>query len=213
MKNQLLRLVLADDQVLFVKSLKYVLEGLASDVKIVDVVTDGKQAIDSCEKHQPDLILLDVRMPGMDGVQASKIIHQRRPRIKIIMLTTFPDDEYVHQAIKNGAVGYLLKNIPPEDLILNIRAASRGTYLMDPDMARKAMGEEPEKSYHQALIEELSPREKEVFSLIMKMYNNRNIAEELHLTEQSVRNYIHNLYAKFEIFDRMHFIRSLKMHS
>ena len=80
-------------------------------------------------------------------------------------------------------------------------------------MARKALGEEPVKSYLQSLIEELSPREKEVFSLVMKMYNNRDIAGELHLPKQSVRNYVHNLYAKFEIFDRMHFIKSLKMHS
>jgi DNA-binding NarL/FixJ family response regulator len=106
-----IRVLIADDQVLFAESLSYVLRGAAERVEVVGIAHDGEEALELTRLHGPDVILMDVRMPRLDGVEATKLIHLEHPSIRIVVLTTFDDDEYVHAALKYGAVGYLLKNI------------------------------------------------------------------------------------------------------
>ncbi len=134
-----IRLLIADDQVLFAESLQYVLRATSEGFELVGIATDGEMAIDMAESKMPDIILMDVRMPRMDGVEATKLIHRSHPEIRIVMLTTFDDDEYVHFAVKHGAVGYLLKNMTPEDLVLSLQAAMRGTTLFAKDITDKIL--------------------------------------------------------------------------
>ncbi|TVQ26115.1 MAG: DNA-binding response regulator, partial [Spirochaetaceae bacterium] len=134
-ESPMIRIVIADDQRLFVEGLCYILESRASDMKVVATAGNGKEAIAAVDDHRPDLVLMDVRMPELDGVEATEIIHRAHPACRILMLTTFPDDEYVHTALQAGAVGYLLKNRPLVELISSIRAVMDGVMLIDPRVA------------------------------------------------------------------------------
>ena len=125
----MITIIIADDQKLFATSLKSVLENDDKELSVIGIAGNGKEAVDLAGQLKPDLILMDVRMPIMDGVEAVRIIHQRLPEIKIIMLTTYGDDEFVNQAILHGSVGYLLKDIEPQELIVSIRAVISGRVL------------------------------------------------------------------------------------
>ncbi|WP_304245023.1 response regulator transcription factor, partial [Gracilinema caldarium] len=135
MGDKLITILLADDQYLFLESLKLVLESLAEDLRVVGTVSNGEEALAFLERQQVDVVLLDVRMPIMDGVQAAGEIRKRWPEISVIMLTTFEDDEYVAEALQRGAQGYLLKNIAPHMLVSAIRAVRDGSILIAPDIA------------------------------------------------------------------------------
>ena len=211
--GNVIRIVIADDQILFAESLQYVLKGISDQVEIVAIARDGAQAVDLTIRHRPDLVLMDVRMPGMDGVEATRRIRERAPDTKIVILTTFDDDEYVHYALKYGAVGYLLKNIRPDDLVVSIRAVMAGASLFDPDItARIVHDEDSEASVIEQVLAGLSRRERDVLGLVMEMRNNRQIGEDLGISEHSVRNYISSLYNAFEVGDRMTLIQLLKEH-
>ena len=132
-----INILLADDQQLFSDNLKLTLETLTEDIKVVGIACNGSEVVDMAKGLVPDMILMDVRMPGMDGVQATKIIHQELPEIKIVMLTTFLDDTYVEDALQYGAYGYILKNIRSEALISSLRAISRGSVLFSPAILKK----------------------------------------------------------------------------
>jgi DNA-binding NarL/FixJ family response regulator len=205
------RLLLVDDQVLFVESLKCVLEEHASDIEVVGVAHDGEEAVALCMKLRPDIILMDVRMPMMDGVQATRAIHEMYPRIKIVMLTTFADDDYYKVAMKFGAVGYLLKNIPPDELIRSIRAIKSSITQVSPEIMEKLIGggESLPESGDAAVIETLTVREKEILQLIIDAYENRQIAEHLGVSLQTVKNHIHNLYEKLGVGSRLQLIKVL----
>ncbi|GHT63988.1 DNA-binding response regulator [Spirochaetia bacterium] len=201
-----MEILLADDQQLFSDNLKLMLETLTDDIKVTGIAADGQEVIDMVEKVIPDLILMDVRMPGIDGVQAAKIIHQRHPEIKIVMLTTFLDDTYVEEALQYGAYGYILKNIRSEDLIASLRAIYRGSVLFSPDILQKLIPrldhDEHDNEYHE-IIAHLGNREKEILKLVAKGYNNKKIADTLFISEPTVRNYISSIYAKVGSKDRL----------
>ena len=205
------RLLLVDDQTLFVESLKYVLEARAEDIHVVGIGKDGQEAIRLAQRLNPDIILMDVRMPELDGVQATRIIAEMNPKIKIVMLTTFQNDDYVTTAIKFGAIGYLLKNIPPMELIASIRAVKAGSMQLSPDVARRlaerGSSQEELKDERPFVMESLPKREKEVLRLIAKAYDNKQIAEFLGVTEQTTRNYVHNLYTRLGVSNRMQLLR------
>jgi DNA-binding NarL/FixJ family response regulator len=206
-----MKLLIADDQVLFAESLQYVLKGISEDIELVGIATDGEMAIDMAEAKHPDVILMDVRMPRMDGVEATKLIHRILPGIRIVMLTTFDDDEYVHFAVKHGAVGYLLKNMTPEDLVLSLRAVMRGATLFTKSVTEKIIrSQEGELGAQDDIMDGLTPRERDVLALVMRLMNNRQIADSLCISERSVRNYIHSLYDAFVVGDRMELIQKLK---
>jgi DNA-binding NarL/FixJ family response regulator len=147
---------------------------------------------------------MDIRMPVMDGVEATRLIHETDPDIAILVLTTFDDDEYVHDALSYGAVGYLLKNIPSGVLLDSIRGVLSGTILLSPDivssLVHRPEKNETEESYP---IERLSHREREVLFLMSRGYDNPAIAERLFLSEQTVKNHISHIYTKLVIHDRI----------
>ncbi len=205
------RLLIADDQILFAESLHYVLKGISDEIELVGIATDGEKAVDMVASKRPDVVLMDVRMPHMDGVEATKLIHRSFPEIKIVMLTTFDDDEYVHFAVKYGAVGYLLKNITPEDLVLSLRTVMRGATLFSKSIAEKLVhSREGELGAQDNIMKELTPRERDVLNLVMRLLNNRQIADALGISGHSVRNYIHLLYDAFEVNGRMELIQKLE---
>ena len=132
-----MRVLLVDDQELFVRNLQIVLESRAGDIEVVGIARDGREALQRVRESKPDIVLMDVRMPVMDGVEATRLIHDRHPAIRVVMLTTFDDDEYVYHALEYGAVGYLLKSIPPDELFACIRAVAGGATLMSSTVKEK----------------------------------------------------------------------------
>ncbi|MEW6564915.1 MAG: response regulator transcription factor [Spirochaetota bacterium] len=223
MGDKLITILLADDQYLFLESLKLVLESLAEDLRVVGTVSNGEEALAFLERQQVDVVLLDVRMPIMDGVQAAGEIRKRWPEISVIMLTTFEDDEYVAEALQRGAQGYLLKNIAPHMLVSAIRAVRDGSILIAPDIAgHLAMALAGSRSTdtsgsHQAAALKLpdwyynlTPRDKTIITYILKGMTNKEIAAAAHLGEQTVRNYISALYDKLQVSDRREAINVLR---
>lgn len=212
-----IKILLADDQELFSENLKLMLETLAKDIIVTGIAHDGNEAVSMAAKINPDLILMDVRMPGLDGVQATRLIHQNCPETKIIMLTTFLDDSYVEDALKHGAYGYLLKNIRSEDLIASIRAAYCGTALFSQAILEKLINwvdTKPEKdedrNEYSEIISHLGNREREILVLVAKGLSNKKIADTLFISEPTVRNYISSIYAKVGSKDRLEVISMAK---
>ncbi|AEE17098.1 response regulator transcription factor [Treponema brennaborense] len=210
-KNTGIRLLIVDDQILFLESLKLVIESIAQDITIVATATNGEEAVNRLKEHPVDAILMDVRMPVMDGVTAAKIIHETWPAIAIIMLTTFDDDGYVREAMNNGASGYLLKNIAPKMLVSAVRAVCDGSILMDPNIAGTLMQHlysnksNAERITGEKLPEwffDLSPKERTIIKHMLQGKSNKEIAADANIGEQTVRNYISAIYAKLGTSDR-----------
>ncbi len=210
------RVLLVDDQVLFVESLRTVLETRATDFEVVGVALSGREAIRLVVEKQPDIILMDVRMPDMDGVEATKIIREAYPDIHVLMLTTFDDDVYVVEALNHGAAGYLLKDIPPEELIVSLRAVCSGSIIISPQVANKvlrtregdASAEEgaetrPMPSGENSFLRFLSRREIEILRLIGEGADNVLIARKLSIAEQTVKNHVSVIYSKLHVHNRM----------
>lgn len=204
--GSIMRLMLVDDQKIFLEGLAYVIESRADNISVVAQALDGQQAVELVDVHHPDIILMDVRMPNLDGVQAAKIIHEKYPDIKIVMFTTFKDDEYVQKALSYGAIGYLLKNRPPMELIHSLYAVQSGILQLDPDVAAALIVKEQKvPQYSEETLkryQSLTKREKDTLVLLIKAYSNKDIANELHIQEQSVRNYIHIIYEKLGVSNR-----------
>ncbi len=209
-----IRVLLADDQVLFVESLRTVLETRAEDFEVVGVAFNGREAIQQVMEKHPDIILMDVRMPDMDGVQATKIIHESWPDVHVLMLTTFDDDEYVVEALNHGAAGYMLKDIPPADLIVSLRAVCKGSVIISPQVAnkllrlREAEGKPEEESRPRpfpdgSFLRYLSRREIEILRLIGTGADNAHIARKLSIAEQTVKNHVSDIYSKLHVHNRM----------
>ncbi len=203
--------LLADDQRLFAESLSILLKTYANDIDVVGIAENGKEAVSLCDEKVPDVVLLDVRMPVMDGVKAAKAIIEAHQKIRVMMLSTFDEDEYVKEALHAGAAGYLLKDISPTELIVSIRAIVEGTVQISPSIAEKLVdkmygksdNEEPKVPWYRLL----SKREREIFKLIAKGYGNKQIAQELFIAEQTVRNYVSSIYTRLDISDRFQLIR------
>ena len=207
-----MRLLLVDDQVLFVESLKTVLSIIAEDINIVGIANSGIEAIEWVKRDPPDIILMDVRMPGMDGVEAARQILHDHPGIKIMMLTTYDDDESVEEAMKYGASGYLLKDVPPEDLVNSVRAIMAGTIQMSPKILKRIMGkgvpgksENVDVNYKSILkkIDHLSKREQEILFLMSEGLDNIEISQKFFIAEQTVKNHISKIYSKLGLHERM----------
>ena len=204
------RILLVDDHTLFIESLKLVLEERTGDMEVVGMAADGQQAIDLCMKLRPDMVLMDVRMPKLDGVQATRKIHEIYPKIKIIMLTTFDDDDYVRLALTCGATGYLLKNVRPGDLIQSIRLVNESITQLSPEITGKLLSfgvTTADADRGRVHLEKLTQREKEILSLLLEAKENREIAEILCVSEQTVKNHIHHLYDKLGVSNRMQLIK------
>lgn len=217
-----IRLVLADDQVLFIESLKRVIETLDPGISVLGIAHDGEEAIRMTRELKPDLVILDVRMPKIDGVHAVEHIRNLEPQSKIIMLTTFDDDEYVHEALAKGACGYLLKDIDPQKLVDAIHAVASGTVLMSETIASKVIAQMLAKGSEKTpgkprlmksrpdWYHELSYREREVAMLLAKGLDNHEISNLMFLAEQTVKNHVSSIYKKLDAKDRSQLIEKLK---
>jgi DNA-binding NarL/FixJ family response regulator len=198
----MIRVLLVDDQ-------SIVREGLASllqtkpDLEIVGEAENGQVAVERSLQLQPNVVLMDVRMPVMDGVAAIRILSQQAPQIKILVLTTFDDDEYVAQAMSYGAKGYLLKDTPSEELAQAIRAVDRGYTQLGPGLFEKAIATSVSKSIEPPPeLATLTPREREVLQLIAKGYNNLEIAQQLYISERTVKNHVNSILRRLDLRDR-----------
>ena len=198
----MIKILLVDDETLIRRGLKALLK-LEESLEIVGEAENGEIAISQIEKLQPDVVLMDVRMPVMDGVAATREINRRFPNIKILILTTFNDDEYVTQALKYGAAGYLLKDTPSEELAQAIRFVHKGYTQLGPGIGKKAISQipvnnpDPPQSW-----QELTPREQEILKLIASGASNKEIAKSLYLSEKTVKNYVTSILGKLELRDR-----------
>jgi len=211
----MIQILLADDQALFVESLKASLQTYVDDIEVVGIAKNGVEAVRMAAELAPEIILMDVHMPEMNGVEATIKIREANDKIKIIMLSTYDEDEYVRDALRHGAVGYLLKDISPTELIAAIRALQSGIVQISPQIASKLinqMYDETSPKYEESRkrfewFETLTGREKEIFGLIATGYDNKQIAERLALAEQTVRNNISSIYSKLEVKDRFEIIQ------
>lgn len=202
-----IKVLLVDDQKLFVESLRTVIETRASDITVIGVAYTGAEALEYIAKEQPDVVLMDVRMPVMNGVESTRLIKEQYPGTKVLMVTTFDDDQYVIDALKLGAVGYLLKDMPPLELITAVRAVYEGGVLISPKVASKLVGKlvDPVGSEKPEFpgIDELNSREKKIIQLMAQGFDNKEIAKELFVAEQTVKNYISIIYSKLGVRDRV----------
>ena len=208
------RLLLVDDHRLFAESLETVLTSRCDDMAVVGVVANGARAVAFVETNVVDVILMDVRMPEMDGVEATRRIVDRKPSIRIIMLTTFQDDQFVFKSLDYGAIGYVLKNTPIEDLIATIRAACHGVVQISPDIVPQLVAHYRERGNRASMktdaplwLRYLTAREKEILQHMANGQDNHAIAGELHLALQTVKNHVSQIYDKLGAKDRIDAVR------
>lgn len=200
-------ILVVDDQSLFREGLRTLLS-VQPGFEVTGEAANGEEALRLAVQLKPDVILMDLRMPVMDGVTATLRLRDSMPQCKVIVLTTFDDDEYVYDGLRAGAVGYLLKDVSSEKLFEAIRAASRGEYFLLPSITAKVMAEFSRLSRiapspMDQLEEPLSPREMEILRLVATGASNREIAENLVIAEGTVKNHLTNILGKLSVKDRM----------
>jgi DNA-binding NarL/FixJ family response regulator len=202
----MIRLLLVDDLVIFREGLAALIS-LEPDIEVVGEAGNGEEAILLAQTLRPDVILMDVRMPICNGVEATKVIHQKFPWIRIMVLTTFDEDEYICQSLQNGALGYILKSTPSQQLAMTIRSLDRGFGQLDPAIALKVFSRIPEqtsiRSTTLTILENLNHNELEILKLIGKGKSNREISIDLHLSEGTVKNYVSNILTCLNLRDRL----------
>ena len=204
----MIKVLIAEDQELIRQSLEIIL-GNKPDMRIIGIAEDGNKAIELAQKLVPDIILMDMRMPFVDGVKCIKIIKEKFPQIKIIVLTTFDDDEYIFNALKNGASGYLLKGISSKELVEAIRTVFNGGALINPDIAVKVVrlfSKMAKADYNIKVndneVNSLSKNELKIMKLIGRGMSNKEITDILKFSEGTVRNYISIVLNKLNLRDR-----------
>jgi DNA-binding NarL/FixJ family response regulator len=199
----IIRVAVVDDQRLFTKGLSG-LVNMLPDVEVVGVAYDGEEAVALCRETEPDVVLMDISMPKMDGISATREIRNLLPQTAVIILTAHEEDEQVFEGIKAGAQGYLLKDAELEDLSRAIRAVHTGDTIIAPDLAQKMLNtfESGKISGSSRLIPPLTERELEVIRALAQGMSDRQIANSLGISEKTVRNHTSNIYRKLHIFDR-----------
>jgi NarL family two-component system response regulator LiaR len=198
-----IRVLICDDQEVVCEGLRAILKS-APGIEVVGVAHDGAQALDLVLQAKPDLVLMDLKMPGMNGIQATRLLRERYPQVRVLVLTTYDADEWVFDAIRSGAAGYLLKDTPREALIDAIKGTVEGDTHIDPGVAGKLftkIASSPARS-DTSVVDVLSEREREVLRLLARGLTNADIAERLHLSEGTVRNYVSAVLAKLDVSDR-----------
>jgi DNA-binding NarL/FixJ family response regulator len=219
MDDQKLKILLVDDQKIITESLSAYLTNYADDLLIVGIANNGIEAVNMASERRPDIILMDVLMPEMNGIEAVTAIKAKNTDVKIIMLSTYDDDEYVRASILAGASGYLMKDTSPTELISAIRALKNNIIQISPDLAKKIVQQKfngGEKVLSSKMdnadknlpeLKFLSKREKEVFTLLAMGYDNEKIAEKLFVSVQTIKNYISMIYSKLGVKNRFEIIR------
>lgn len=205
----MIKILIADDQELIRESLKIILS-TNNEFEVIDTVGSGKEVVESIRRHIPDIILMDVRMPDMDGVQCTKFVKEVYPEIKVIVLTTFDDDEYIFSALKYGASGYLLKGVSLDELTSAIKTVLQGGAIFNPNVASKvtkifsemAKNNIVAERIHDEDLPNLSDTEWKIIQQVSQGLSNKEIAEILKFTEGTIRNYLSVILDKLQLRDR-----------
>lgn len=201
-----IKILIVDDQTLMRDGLKTIIE-LEDNMEVIGTSKNGQEAIEFCKISPPDLILMDIRMPVMDGVESTKLIKSLYPETIILILTTFNDDDYIIDALAHGASGYILKDIEGDELIRTINEASKGSFLLPSEVAIKIAQRLTKTSVvtveNKHRLKDFSEREIEIAKMIALGLNNKQISSSLYISEGTVKNYISNIYSKLGTSDRM----------
>lgn len=205
--NNEIKIIIVDDQELFREGL-FTLLSLQNDFNVVAQANNGEEALLQILKFSPDIVLMDLRMPVMGGVECIKRVNLQFGKVKVIALTTFDEDELVFDSLRAGAVGYLLKDVSPEKLFEAIRSANRGEYYLPPNITAKVMAEftKVSPSYEREpndIFEDLSRREQEILQMVASGLTNKEIASKLVIAEGTVKNHLTNIFNKLNARDRM----------
>lgn len=205
-----IKVMLVDDQALIREGLSMML-GLCDEIEIIGESINGKEALKFLKDKSPHVILMDIRMPIMDGVEATKLIKEKYPNIKIIILTTFNEDQYIFEGLKNGADGYILKDVKSDEIIKGIKTVYRGNVLLQPEVATKVVKAFNSKDKNESKedlkvikgeYEELTKRETEIAILVGKGKNNKEISQKLFITEGTVKNHLTKIMGKLNVANR-----------
>ncbi|TCZ79507.1 response regulator transcription factor [Paenibacillus albiflavus] len=203
----MIQVLIVDDDLYIRESLKLIIN-LDAEITVLGTCMNGKEAAEFVQQHPIDIVLMDIRMPECDGVEGTKLIKADRPEVKVLILTTFDDDEYIIEALRNGASGYLLKNIPPDQIIDGIKTIHKGSLLIHPEIAKKLTNFIQPQSARQTQqppsLQELglSQTEQAIVAEIANGLSNKEIATQLFLSEGTVKNYISDILSKLELRDR-----------
>ena len=207
MAEERIRLLIADDHELFRRGLRMVLED-ADDIEVLDEAGDGATAVELAREHAPDVVVMDVRMPALSGIEATRRIKEEEPGTRILVLTISDEEDDLYQAIRAGANGYLLKEISIDEIGDAVRAVHQGQSLISPSMASKLLDEfaamiRREEEKEEVPAPRLTPREMEVLEHVAKGMNNRDIAQALFISENTVKNHVRNILEKLHLHSRM----------
>jgi DNA-binding NarL/FixJ family response regulator len=205
--SEAIRVVIADDQALVRAGLRMMLE-VEADIEVVGEAADGKDAVLVTSQSRPDVILMDIRMPNLDGLEATRRVLTVTPAPRVLVLTMFDLDNYVYEALRAGASGFVLKDIPPEDLVAAIRVVARGEALFSPTITRRlveAFVRRPPDAVRTAPpeLQQLTPREAEILLLIARGLSNAEIAAEAFVTEPTVKSHVAHILMKLGLRDRV----------
>lgn len=204
----MIKVALADDQAIIREGVKMILS-LDTEINLLFEAEDGAALLEKMRADRPDVVLMDIRMPRLDGVEATRLVKEKYPDVRVIILTTFSQDEYIFQALKNGADGYILKDSGAEDIIRAIKTAHAGNILLNPEIAAKVVralnssgSGRTGRDEKQGRLNLLTPRELDVSRLIAEGKSNREICEKLFLSEGTVKNYVSRILEKLELNSR-----------
>jgi DNA-binding NarL/FixJ family response regulator len=199
----MIRILICDDQDIVRQGLEAILRTVP-DFEVIGLARDGAEALESISQDQPDIVLMDLKMPGMNGIVATQRIRDQFAEVKVLVLTTYDADEWVFDAIRSGASGYLLKDTPRDALVRAIEGTMSGETYVDPVVAGKLLAHAARTAPapETKIIEDLSEREVEVLKLLARGLNNATIAERLFLSEGTVRNYVSAILSKLDVADR-----------
>jgi two-component system, NarL family, response regulator LiaR len=199
----LIKVIICDDQEVVCEGLKAILK-TETEIEVIGIAYNGSQALELIDKNKPDVILMDLKMPVLNGIQATHRIHDRFPEVQVLVLTTYDADEWVFDAIRSGASGYLLKDTPREELIAAIKGTAVGRTHVDPGVAGKLFNQVVQSTPppDSNILETLSEREGEILRFIAQGFNNSDIADRLYLSEGTVKNYVSAIFIKLGVSDR-----------
>jgi len=199
-----IRVLICDDQDLVREGLQAIL-GTAAGIEVVGVAQDGAQALELISDARPDVVLMDLKMPGMNGIQATRLIGERHPGVRVLALTTYDADEWVFDAIRSGAAGYLLKDTPREQLVTAITGTAQGQTHVDPNVAGKLfarLAQAPAAPADTHVVDDLSERERAVLALLARGLRNADIATQLFVSETTVKAHLRNINTKLQASSR-----------
>jgi DNA-binding NarL/FixJ family response regulator len=203
------RVLIVDDDDLMRSGLAELLSG-EPEIEVAGEASTGREAVERAQRLDPDVVLMDVRMPDLDGIDATRELTRLAPRARVVILTTFEQDEYIFGALRAGASGFLLKRTRPEELVAAVRTVAAGDSLLSPSVTRVVvdrMGRQPTPDLaDQARLEELTPREREVLGLVARGLSNREIAAELVVEESTIRTHVKRILMKLGLRDRVQIV-------